>query len=74
MPEYRGYSIALVEVAPLKWFSTIQRLDGRKMKSPATGEPVTIWECRGAADSAEAAIEDAKAVIDAGIEVAAPGA
>jgi len=64
MPQYKGYSIAVVEVAPLRWFSTIQRLDGRKMKSPVTGETLTIWECHHAADSAEAAIEEAKAVID----------
>jgi hypothetical protein len=31
MPEYKGYWIALVEVAPLRWLSTIQRLDGRKV-------------------------------------------
>jgi len=64
MPEYKGYSIAVVEVAPLRWFSTIQRLDGKKMKSPVTGQALTIWKCAQAADSAEAAIEDAKAVID----------
>jgi hypothetical protein len=65
MPEYKGYSIAIVEVAPLRWFSTIQRLDGKKMKSPVTGAPVEIWECPHAADTAEAAIDEAKAVIDA---------
>jgi hypothetical protein len=33
MPEYKGYWIAIVEVAPLRWFSTIQRLD-KKDESP----------------------------------------
>jgi hypothetical protein len=71
MPEYRGYSIALIEVAPLRWLSTIQRLDGKKMKSRATGETFEIWECPRVADSAEAAIEEAKAVIDSsGLDVA----
>jgi len=64
MPEYKGYSIALVEVAPLRWLSTIQRSDGKKMKSIATGKTFTIWECPHAAVSAGAAIEEAKAVID----------
>jgi len=71
MPEYKGYAIAVIELAPLRWFSTIQRLDGKKMKSPTTGAPLEIWECPQAADSAEAAIEDAKAVIDGpGLEAA----
>jgi hypothetical protein len=65
MPGYNGYSIAIVEQAPLRWFATIQRLDGKKMKSPSTGATVTIWECPNPADTAEAAIEEAKAVIDA---------
>ena len=64
MPEYKGYSIALVEVAPLRWLSTIQRLDGRKMKSLATGKTFTIWECPDAAVSAELAIEEANSAID----------
>jgi hypothetical protein len=64
MPEYNGYSIALVEVAPLRWFSTIQRLDGKKMKSLATGETFPIWKCPHATVTAEAAIAEAKAVID----------
>jgi hypothetical protein len=54
-----------VEQAPLRWFATIQRLDGKKMKSPSTGAAVTIWECPDPADTAEAAIAEAKAVIDA---------
>jgi hypothetical protein len=65
MPQYKGYSIAIVEQAPLRWFATIQRLDGQKMKSPTTGAAVTIWECPDPADTAEAAIAQAKAVIDA---------
>jgi hypothetical protein len=65
MPQYKGYSIAIVEQAPLRWFATIQRLDGKRMKSPTTGATVTIWECPDPADTAEAAIEEAKAVIDA---------
>jgi hypothetical protein len=65
MPQYKGYSIAIVEQAPLRWFATIQRLDGQKMKSPTTGATVTIWECPDPADTAEAAIAQAKAVIDA---------
>jgi hypothetical protein len=65
MPQYKGYSIAIVEQAPLRWFATIQRLDGKEMKSPTTGAAVTVWECPNAADTAEAAIEEAKAVIDA---------
>jgi hypothetical protein len=64
MPEYNGYSIALVEVAPTRWLSTIQRLDGRKMKSLATGETFEIWECPQVCETAEAAIEEAKVVID----------
>ena len=63
MPAYKEYWIAVVETAALRWFATIQRADGRKMKSLATGKTVTIWECRQAANSAEAAIEAAKAVI-----------
>jgi hypothetical protein len=35
------------------------------MKSPSTGAAVTIWECPDPADTAEAAIAEAKAVIDA---------
>jgi hypothetical protein len=71
MPAYKGYSIALVEVAPLRWISTIQRLDGKKMKSPATGETIAIWECPHATATAEAAIEEAKAVIDgSGLDMA----
>ena len=74
MPECRGYSIAVIKTAPLQWFATIQRLDGREMKSPVTGKTVTIWECANAADSVEAAIEGAKAVIDrAGLDVANDG-
>ena len=64
MPQYKGYSIAIVEQAPLRWFATIQRVDGKKMKSPTTGAAVAIWECPNAADTAEAAIEEAKAAID----------
>jgi hypothetical protein len=64
MPEYNGYSIALVEVAPTRWIATIQRLDGRKIKSPATGETFKIWECPHACPTAETAIEEAKDVID----------
>jgi hypothetical protein len=64
MPEYKGYWIALVEVAPLRWLSTIQRRDGRKVNDLATGKTFTIWECPRSAGSAEAAIEEAKAVID----------
>jgi hypothetical protein len=71
MPEYRGYSITLVEAAPSLWFSTIQRLDGKKMISLATGEIFEIWECPHASVTAEAAIEEAKAVIDSsGLSVA----
>ena len=29
MPDYNGYAIALIEEAPPRWFSTIQRPDGR---------------------------------------------
>ena len=64
MPEYKGYWIALVEVAPLRWLSTIQRLDGSKIKDLATSKTFTIWECPRSAASAEAAIEEAKAVTD----------
>jgi hypothetical protein len=64
MPEYKGYWIALVEVAPLRWLSTIQRRDGRKVNDLATGKTFTIWECPRSTVSAEAAIEEAKAVID----------
>ena len=70
MPQYKDYSIALVEVAPLRWIATIQRLDGKRMKSPTSGEAIAIWECPLACDTAEAAIEQAKAVIDG----AGPGA
>ena len=44
MPEYKGYWIALVELAPLRWLPTIQRLDGRRMQDLATGKTFTIWE------------------------------
>jgi hypothetical protein len=64
MPEYNGYSIALIEEAPLRWFSTIQRLDGKKMKALATGETFAIWKCPHATATAGAAIDEAKAVID----------
>jgi hypothetical protein len=64
MQEYKGYWIALVEVAPLRWLSTVQRLDGSKIKDLATSKTFTIWECPRAAASAEAAIAIAKAVID----------
>lgn len=64
MAEYKGYWIALVELAPLRWLPTIQRLDGRRMQDLATGKTFTVWECPRAAVSAEAAIEEAKAVID----------
>ena len=74
MPEYKGYWIAIVEEAPLRWFSTIERLDRKKMQSPVTGKTFAIWECPDAADSAEAAIEQAKAVIDGcGLNVASDG-
>jgi hypothetical protein len=64
MPEYNGYSIALVEVAATRWLATIQRLDGKKMKSLATGETFEIWECPHACETADAAIGEAKAIID----------
>jgi len=64
MPAYNGYSIALMEVAPTRWIATIQRLDGKKMKSLATGETFEIWECPDACVTAEVAVEEAKAVID----------
>jgi hypothetical protein len=60
MPEYNGYSIALIEEAPLRWFATIQRLDGKKMRALATGETLTIWKCPHACATAEAAIDEAK--------------
>ena len=64
MPEYKGYWIAIMEDTPLRWFSTIQRLDGRKMKSRLTGATFRIWENPHATISAEAAIEEAKVAID----------
>src|SRR6516165_7527548 len=51
MAEYKGYWIALVELAPLRWLPTIQRLDGRRMQDLATGKTFTIWECPRAAVS-----------------------
>jgi hypothetical protein len=72
VPEYKGYSIELVEIEPRQWASTIQRLDGRHMQSPVTGKAVTIWECSRAAPSAAVALGEAMAVIDAGIQAAGP--
>jgi hypothetical protein len=72
VPEYSGYSIELVEIEPRQWASTIQRLDGRHIKSPVTGQAVAIWECSHAAPSAAVALGEAQAVIDAGIQVADP--
>jgi hypothetical protein len=72
VPEYEGYSIELVEIEPRQWASTIQRLDARPMKSPVTGKAVAIWECCRAAPSAAVALGQAKAAIDADIQLADP--
>jgi hypothetical protein len=60
MPEYKGNWIALVEVAPQRWLSTIQRRDGRKVNDLATGKSFTIWECPRSTVSAEAVIDGSR--------------
>jgi hypothetical protein len=59
MPEYRGYSIAVIKTAPLQGFATIQRY-GRGMKSPPLQLPRHLGGCRPAGRAPPVALVVAK--------------